>query len=71
MPRPWWVARWTGRSMMMALRSNPATLKSWLRHVRAVTEALGSEAAEGYTRIIVEALPTGEVAEELLSLIHI
>lgn len=65
MPRPWWVARWTGRSMMMALRSNPATLKSWLRHVRAVTEALGSEAAEGYTRIIVEALPTGEVAEEL------
>ena len=65
MPRPWWVARWAGRSMMTALRSNPATLKSWLRHVRAVTEALGPEAAEGYTRIVVEALPSGNVAEEL------
>jgi len=51
--------------MMTALRSNPATLKAWLKHVRAVTEALGSEAAEGYTRIIVQALPSGEVAEEL------
>ena len=51
--------------MMTALRSNPATLKSWLRHVRAVTEALGPEAAEGYTRIVVEALPSGNVAEEL------
>lgn len=65
MPRPWWVARWAGRSVVAALRSNPGTLKPWLRNVRAVSEALGSEAAEGYTRIVVAALPTGEVAEEL------
>ena len=65
MPRPWWIARWTGRSMVTALRSNPATLKSWLRNVRAVTEALGSDAAEAYTRIVVAALPSGQVAEDL------
>jgi nitric oxide reductase NorD protein len=51
--------------MVTALRSNPGTLKTWLKHVRALTEALGSEAAEGYTRLVVDALPSGDVAEEL------
>ncbi len=65
MARPWWLHRWLGRSAVSALRSSPSTFGLWLKNVGALSEALGAEAAEGYTRLVVQALADGDVAEEL------
>ena len=52
----------TARDLM---RLQPRVLRMWMRHIRAVEETLGRDAALSYSRLIVAIAPTPEVAEPM------
>ena len=59
------LERGHARAARDLLRLQPRVLRMWMRHVRAVEEALGRDAALSYSRLVVAMASTPEVAEEL------
>ena len=59
------LQRGHARTARDLLRLQPRVLRTWMRHVRAVEEALGREAALSYSRLVVAIASTPDVAEEL------
>ena len=47
--------RGSARAAVRLLRTDPATFNVWVRHVRAMEQALGVEAAHNYTDVVVRA----------------
>ena len=59
---------WTIKGMRDLMRTQPATMAVWVRNVRAVEEALGSDEALSYTRLLLAAASTGQATELALEL---
>ncbi len=59
------LQRGHARTARDLFRLQPRVMRTWVRHVRAVEEALGREAAISYSRLIVAIAPTPEVAEDV------
>jgi hypothetical protein len=54
---------WTIKGMRDLMRTQPATMAAWVRNVRAVEEALGSDEALSYTRLLLaEHRPVGPLS---------
>jgi hypothetical protein len=58
----------TIKGMRDLMRTQPATMAVWVRNVRAVEEALGSDEALSYTRLLLAAASTGRATELALEL---
>jgi len=68
MAERWWAAlgaQVSPRALRDLFRSKPATMRTWLRHVRAVDEALGSDAARAYSQLVLAASADEIVAGQL------
>ncbi|MGB0641275.1 MAG: hypothetical protein ACPGTU_18205, partial [Myxococcota bacterium] len=57
--------RGSARAAVRLLRSHPATFRVWVRRVRALEQALGSDAAHGYTNVILRAVRHGDLSTDL------
>jgi hypothetical protein len=60
-----WGAVGSAKTFFATLRRDPGTFRVWIRHVRAVDEALGGEAAMAYSRLVLLASNDRDIGESL------
>jgi hypothetical protein len=59
------LQRGHARTARDLFRLQPRVFRTWMRHVRAVEEALGRDVAMSYSRTVVAIAPTPDTADEL------